>query len=140
MIIENIKIKNYKGFEDCSVDFHPNVNVFIGSNASGKTTLLEAVLKSIYFLTHPFAPSVSESENLNLKFDDINYNATSCKIQLSLTKFPKYNDEVVLGIECNPHTEYLSDIFPVTISKSYENFANWLIALTKIRPITIPIV
>lgn len=48
MQIKDIHIQNLRGFEDEKIEFHPNLNVFIGSNASGKTTILEAVLNCCY--------------------------------------------------------------------------------------------
>ena len=45
--IKRILIKKLWGVKDIATDFYPNVNIFIGSNGSSKTTflnLLEAVL------------------------------------------------------------------------------------------------
>ncbi len=43
MIINRLKLKNFKGFEELSVEFHPHFNVVIGINRSGKTSLLEGL-------------------------------------------------------------------------------------------------
>lgn len=43
MHLTNIKIKNFRALEDIYVDFSSNVNVIVGPNAAGKTTVLEAV-------------------------------------------------------------------------------------------------
>lgn len=43
MIINNIIIKNFRGFREKSFDFDPHVNVVLGDNTTGKTTLLHAV-------------------------------------------------------------------------------------------------
>lgn len=43
MIIDKLEIKNFKNFEEISVTFAPGVNLFVGSNGSGKTSILEAV-------------------------------------------------------------------------------------------------
>ena len=47
MKIEQIKIKNFKLFEDEEFSFHPQMNVIIGNNATGKTSLLEALSYSL---------------------------------------------------------------------------------------------
>lgn len=43
MNIKNIVIKNFRGFEEQSFDFDPQMNVILGDNTTGKTTLLHAV-------------------------------------------------------------------------------------------------
>jgi AAA15 family ATPase/GTPase len=43
MKISKIQIKNFKSFQDVTVDIDPNFNVFTGVNNSGKTNLLEAI-------------------------------------------------------------------------------------------------
>lgn len=46
MYLENLTLKDFRNFSDLQVNFDPNINIFIGHNAQGKTNLLEA----IYFL------------------------------------------------------------------------------------------
>lgn len=41
--LKNIKLHNFRRFEDTTYELNPQMNVFIGKNASGKTTVLEAV-------------------------------------------------------------------------------------------------
>jgi predicted ATP-binding protein involved in virulence len=43
MRIDKLKIENFKNFKDLNVDFAPGINLFVGSNGSGKTSLLEAI-------------------------------------------------------------------------------------------------
>jgi recombinational DNA repair ATPase RecF len=43
MHIHNIKVKNFRALEDIYVEFDSKVNVIVGPNAAGKTTVLEAV-------------------------------------------------------------------------------------------------
>lgn len=47
MQIEKIDIQNYKCFEQVRISPHPNFNLFVGGNGSGKTALLEAASLSI---------------------------------------------------------------------------------------------
>ena len=42
MKITNLKIKNFRGFEDESIDFD-DITVFVGENNTGKTTILDAI-------------------------------------------------------------------------------------------------
>ena len=43
MNIKNITIQNFRGFEDRTFDFDSKMNVVLGDNTTGKTTLLQAV-------------------------------------------------------------------------------------------------
>ena len=43
MFLKNITAKNFKGFEDITVDFSQGINLLIGNNGSGKTSLIEAL-------------------------------------------------------------------------------------------------
>ncbi len=43
MRIDKIEIENFKNFEKLEVNFEKGVNLFVGSNGSGKTSILEAI-------------------------------------------------------------------------------------------------
>lgn len=47
MKIKNIRLVNYRCFEDVEVSFHDKMTVIVGSNGSGKTSLLEGVAVSL---------------------------------------------------------------------------------------------
>ena len=47
MFLKSIKIRNFRNYEDLTLDFFKGVNIIYGNNAQGKTNLLE----SIYFLS-----------------------------------------------------------------------------------------
>lgn len=43
MILKSIDIKNFRGFKDNHYDLDPRMNVIVGNNTAGKTTILHAV-------------------------------------------------------------------------------------------------
>ena len=43
MRIDKIEIENFKNFSEVTVSFEKGVNLFVGSNGSGKTSILEAI-------------------------------------------------------------------------------------------------
>lgn len=47
MKINEINIKNFRGFEEFHTTLNPNLTVFIGNNGSGKSTVLDAISISI---------------------------------------------------------------------------------------------
>ncbi|MDR5658915.1 DNA replication/repair protein RecF [Serpentinicella sp. ANB-PHB4] len=43
MRVQEVRIINYRNYEDILLEFHPKINLFIGENAQGKTNLLESI-------------------------------------------------------------------------------------------------
>lgn len=46
MIIESVKLKNYRNYEILDLQFDKGINIFYGENAQGKTNILEALYVS----------------------------------------------------------------------------------------------
>jgi len=42
-MIRKIIIKNYKGYEQATIELQPTINILVGNNEAGKSTILEAV-------------------------------------------------------------------------------------------------
>ncbi|MFW6241980.1 MAG: AAA family ATPase [Thermodesulfobacteriota bacterium] len=51
MKLAQVQIKNFRCFESLNVPLQPDVNVFVGVNGSGKSSLLDAIVE----LTYPIA-------------------------------------------------------------------------------------
>lgn len=60
MILKNIKLKNYRNYEDLDLKLSPNINIIYGNNAQGKTNLLE----SIYVLAFTKSHRIFNDDNL----------------------------------------------------------------------------
>ena len=43
MWIRRVKIKNFRNYEEQEINFKPNINVFYGENAQGKTNIIEGI-------------------------------------------------------------------------------------------------
>ena len=43
MNLNNLKLRNFRNYEQLELDFDPGVNLIVGDNAQGKTNLLEAI-------------------------------------------------------------------------------------------------
>lgn len=139
MKVDRIQIRNYKGFEICDVDFHPNINVFIGSNASGKTTLLTAIVKSLYSVTKRFVDD-GVVGNLTLTNNDINYNSISSDIKADYSNFPetenlKFSSFIYSGIL----TEETKNKSKEAIS-SLNQLVNQISNIINVSTMTIPII
>ena len=43
MLITNLKIKNFRNYNEINLDFNNNINIFYGNNAQGKTNIIESI-------------------------------------------------------------------------------------------------
>jgi predicted ATP-binding protein involved in virulence len=54
MHIQQVKIKNFRCFEDLTVNLNPDVNIFVGNNGSGKSAVLDAIAAAMYPYIYEF--------------------------------------------------------------------------------------
>ena len=74
MLINNINLKNYRNYENLSLNFSKNINMIIGQNGQGKTNIVEA----IHFL------SFAKSFRTNRDKEVINFGKDSAYIKSSI--------------------------------------------------------
>lgn len=43
MKLNNLKLKNFRNYDELNIDFYEGINIFYGENAQGKTNILEAI-------------------------------------------------------------------------------------------------
>lgn len=105
MYISSMKIKNYRVYQDLTIDFNEDINIIIGHNNAGKSNLIKAI--SIFF---------DSNTRKNLNIDDFNR-----KIPLKELKkeAPKISIELTIK-ESKDEEKYSDDL--VTVS-------NWLVNL-----------
>ena len=46
MWIKDVKLKDFRNYQDKKIKLHENINVFFGENAQGKTNIIEAIFLS----------------------------------------------------------------------------------------------
>ena len=44
MVIKSIELKNFKGFNEIQIPLNSNINIIIGENNAGKSSIFEAIL------------------------------------------------------------------------------------------------
>jgi DNA replication and repair protein RecF len=76
MRISNLKLINFRNFTSLDIEFNSNINIFIGKNAQGKTSLLE----SIYLL------SISKSHKTFKDKEMIKFNTDYAKVTSNIVK------------------------------------------------------
>lgn len=90
MIVQKIKLTNFRCYETIELEFKPGINYIYGDNASGKTSLVEA----IYYLS--LARSFRTIKDKEL----INKNNDSAIINASL-KYIDSNKEIIISLMNN---------------------------------------
>ena len=58
MILEHIRVRNYKSIVDTTLDLEPGLNVLVGANNAGKTALLECIRLQFHDLPHRSALTI----------------------------------------------------------------------------------
>ena len=58
MVLKKLKLKNFRGYRDFEVSFDDAINVIIGRNDIGKSTLLEAL--EIFFNSEKVKMDISD--------------------------------------------------------------------------------
>ncbi len=99
MVVNQLVLNDFRGFKDLDIKLDSKLNVFIGANGAGKTSVLDAIS---LVLNHYIARFIVDGNNFSiehgLRADDVNYHATSCRISLSIDI---YNQKFNYKIEKN---------------------------------------
>lgn len=89
MFIEKLELVNFRGFEHLEVIFDAKLNVLIGANGAGKTSILDACS---LILNHFIGRLKSDNDGFfiehSLKPDDVNFNSKESKLAITF----KIND------------------------------------------------
>ena len=118
MILEQVKIKNFRGYQTETIIPISNLTAFIGKNDSGKSTILEAL--EIFF----------NNSLVYCEKDDLNITADNNKIEISCV-FSDFPNELIIdaAIPTTLQAEYLLNaenkleikkVFPATAAKPKE--------------------
>lgn len=83
MYIESVTLKNFRNYEDKTIDFKDGLNIVIGKNASGKTNLLESV----------YCSGIGKSPRTNKAREMIRWGSDSAYIKVILKK--QYSRHIV---------------------------------------------
>ncbi len=113
MIIKEIKLSNYRNFNDLKVEFNPKINVFYGKNGCGKTNLVEAIYYS----------SIARSFR---KIDD------STLIKINEKSFVINSKFVINGIKKDIDIEYSHDFKKILLNSHPLNKISSLAKIIKI--------
>ena len=117
MYIKNLKIINFRKIENIDIELNKNINVFIGNNAQGKTSILNA----IYMLAlTKFDKNINDEEIIKKGslVGKVKGNIKVGKISKKLEVILEKNVKVLRidGNVCNRVTDYLSNLNVIMFS------------------------
>ncbi len=114
MFLRNLKLKNYRNYETCEIDFSGNKILLIGENAQGKTNLLEA----IYYLATLSSFKTGGDSEL------VRWGEDYCCIEAALTK---HDTDIELKAFINPPKQKVLKVNGLKKSSSSAFLGNLLI-------------
>lgn len=105
MKIKNIKLKNFRCFEELDIDLNERCNVIVGVNGAGKSTILDALAISIgtYFAKIPTVYSLPIQKEDILRKSFLTGSIISTEYQFPVVISTK-------GIVCGEHIEWEREI------------------------------
>lgn len=71
MRLERLQLKNYRCFEDLTIDFHPELTVLIAPNGAGKTTILDAARVAVWPFVKGFDLGSQTGKGASIQIDDV---------------------------------------------------------------------
>jgi len=89
LYFNKIRLINYRNFLNISIDFNPNLNIFIGGNAQGKTNLLEAlnlIVQGTSYRTNDDKQLINWNNKTSYLLGEINKNNENFRVNISLEK------------------------------------------------------
>ncbi len=89
MYFKKVRLKNYRNFSNLSIDLDSNLNIFIGSNAQGKTNLLEAfnlIIKGSSYRTKEDKEVINWNKERAYLFGELSKDDENIQIALVLEK------------------------------------------------------
>ena len=76
MWIKELKLNNFRNYENKKINFEENINIFYGENAQGKTNIIEAI----------FLGSMGKSFRTNNEKELIKFNKNNFFIEINFKK------------------------------------------------------
>lgn len=84
MKIEQLELKGFRGFEEATFKFHPKVNLLIGINGAGKTSVLDALAVGLDILISNMFYSGKPYSFKGLKSTDINIGMLKAQVRTTI--------------------------------------------------------
>lgn len=86
MILKKLELKSFRGFENLELEFNPDLNIFIGVNGAGKTSILDACSLVMSQVVARLVTNENERVHFDHWFesDDVNFKSKESIIKVYL--------------------------------------------------------
>lgn len=84
MRIKSIKLINYRGAVSLNIDFHRQLNVFIGVNGAGKSTILDSLAIMLSWLVNRLKNTNASGRLPEINETEINNGQGTAIIEITL--------------------------------------------------------
>ena len=93
MKIKSLSIKNFRGIAEWSADFEDDYNIFVGSNGSGKTSILAAIDYANKFILNQLV----RTGVVHFSNSDIKNGSNAFKIEITIKFFSERYSLILIG-------------------------------------------
>ena len=100
MRLNEVEIRNFRGIENCRLQFHGKMNLIIGKNGVGKTSILEAVAVGL-------GGFISGLDGVSTR----NFTQDELRSQYAKAGDGSYNQKFILPIEVNCQAEFNRELY-----------------------------
>ena len=104
MIINNIRLSNFRNYEQLSLELSPGINIFLGENAQGKTNILESVYYS----------ALSHSHRTNTDEDLIKKSTDKAVVELTFERLGIEN-KIMINLSRDKKRQIFYDDQPIKV-------------------------
>ncbi len=94
--IKSLQLENFRGFKEFSLDMHPRLNVFLGDNGAGKSSILAALSLLLGTITKKLGNNSVVKTTMN--YDDVHNGASYSNVKAVLFS----GEEIVLKVHATP--------------------------------------
>mgnify|MGYP002647085145 CR=1 FL=1 len=113
MFVENVKLMNFRNYEYGNVSFEKGANFIYGSNASGKTNVIESI----------YLAATTKSHRLSKDKEIIMYDKDNAKISVSFCSANRHNRSDII-LNHNKKKQLFKNGVPVAKSSDMMGFLN----------------
>ena len=144
MKIKNLVIKNYKKYRDISIELNSGINIFVGDNNSGKSTILEAISMVLTGKINGIPITNKLLVNNKKVIQTQRYFLKYFKKYIGRTHTDtKFKNNLLISIFCNSQNVNYKSIYNIYLShkskvcgifiykKIYENFIKFIVVAPK---------
>ena len=124
MHIQQVQIKNFRCFEDLTVNLNPDINIFVGNNGSGKSAVLDAISVALYpylieleYAITPDYPDLSSPPIFQRDLSSKETHQKFCnesKFNVITNNFPEWEITYIKGVnddsDSNSNSNHLYDL------------------------------